>query len=239
MDKKLRQSLKSVYEAPPPTKKTVFLQQLPYPSATAFQFFLSQLRYIRKRFWCLSFLLLAVMAVFFVQFQQGKEVVGILSAALPLLTLLGITEISKSVSFNMGELEASCKYNLGRITLIRLSAIGTLHFLILLLSLLLFKGQTQYGILRYALYAAGPFLLSSYLSVWITNHLKTKDALYICNGVTIFISFSVYVTSLKDAFIYHDSYAFAWGIAFVIIAALLAKELSFLMHERIGQWNFV
>lgn len=238
MNKKLKKALKSTFVAPKPTKKSEFLNSLPYPKATNLEFYLSQIRYIRKRFWCLSVLLLIGMTVFSLNFVQGEEIVGVLSAVLPLLTLLGITEISKSMSYNMTELEMSCKYNLGKITLIRLSIIGVFHLAILLLSLLLFKNQSQYGLLRYSLYAVTPFLLSSYISFWVANRMKSKDTLYICSGVTAFISMAMFAMSSNFTVIYGRDYALFWSMAFIAIAVLLTKEIYFLLTERDEQWNF-
>lgn len=238
MNKKLKKVLKSTFDAPKPTKKSEFLNSLPYPKATNFEFFLSQIGYIRKRFWCLSVLLLIGMIVFSLSFQLDKEIVGILSAVLPLLTLTSITEISKSVSFNMTELEMSSKYNLGRITLIRLSAIGAFHITLLLLILFLFKDQSQYGMFRYALYAVTPFLLASYLSFWVANHIKSKDAVFICSGVTAFVSITVFAMSSNFAVIYSADYTLFWSMTFIAATVLLTKEIYLLLTEGNEQWNF-
>lgn len=238
MNRKIKKALNAAFISPKPTRKTVFLNSLPYPKTTIYQFFISQLGYIRKRFWCFSILLLVSMVAFFIQIEQGKEIVGILSSMLPILTLLASTEINKSMAFNMSELEASCKYNLNMITLIRLSVIGVFHLLILILALLIFKEKSQYGLLRYALYAVTPFLLSSYFSFWLTNHLKTENTIYICSGVTVFISLSVFIINSNYTLIYNPNYTLVWEFAFVTIGVLLIKEIHFLINERIRQWNF-
>lgn len=238
MNRKMKHVLKSAFHAPQPTGKEAFLNSLPYPKSTTYEFFLSQLGYIRKRFWCLSLLLFAGMTLFSTRLKHGSEIICFISTVLPLLTLLTITEIGKSMSFHMGELEDSCRFNLSKITLIRLSIISFFHFLILLLVLFIFKDHSQYGLLRYALYAVTPFLLSSYLSFWITNHLKAKDTAYICGGVTIFISLSVFMLHSNYAELYSQNYTILWAAAFVVISILLIKELYFLMNERIRQWNF-
>lgn len=238
MNRNFKKALKVAFDAPKPTRKLEFLNSLPYPKATNLEFWLSQISYIRKRFWCLSALLFIGMVVLSLSFKSGKEIVSIVSATLPLLALTGITEINKSVSFQMTELEMSCKYNLGKITLIRLSTIGAVHLVILLLSLLLFKDQSQYELFRYALYTVTPFLLSSYLSFWITNHLKLKDSLYICSGVTALISSAVLLMHSNFTVIFATNYTRYWSIAFIALAILLMKELYFLLTERNEQWNF-
>lgn len=238
MNKKLKKALKSTFDAPKPTRKLEFLSSMSYPKTTNLEFCLSQIGYIRKRFWCLSILLLICMVVISLSLKRGKEIVGVLSAVLPLLTLTAITEISKSVSFNMTELEISCKYNLGKITLIKLSTIGMFHLVILFLSLIIFKDSSQYGIFRYCLYAVTPFLLSSYLSFWVTNHIKSKDALYVCSGITTFISIAVFAMNSNFTVIYARNNTLLWSMAFIMSTVLLIKEIYFLLTERNGQWNF-
>lgn len=239
MNKNFKKALKSTFDAPKPTRKLEFLNSLSYPKATNLEFCLSQIIYIRKRFWCLSILLLIGMVVVSLGQKQGKEIVGILSAILPFLTLISIIEISKSMSFNMAELEMSCKYNLSKIILIKLSTIGTFHLIILFLSLLIFKDKSQYGMFRYSLYAVTPFLLSSYLSFWVTNHIKSKDIPYICSGVTIFISIAMLAMGSNSIAIYAENCTLFWSMAFIAITVLLIKEIYFLLTERKEQWSFV
>jgi len=105
--------------------------------------------------------------------------------------------------------------------------------------MLIFKEQTQYGLFRYALYTVTPFLLSSYLSFWMTNHIKSKDTVYICSGVTMLISLAVLTIDINFAIIYAANYTLLWGMAFVAIATLLTKEIYFFLTERNTQWNFV
>lgn len=235
----LRKALSTAFDAPEPSRKVEFLYNLQYPKATNFELYLSQIGYIRKRFWFLSVLLMIGMILLSFQFEQGEDIVSLLSALLPLLTITGITEISKSISNNMEELEMSCKYNLGIITLIRLLVIGVFHFSILLLSLFLFKDQSGYDLFPYALYVISPFILSCYLSLWFTNHLKSKDTIYICSGVTIFISIITFIMHLNLTVIFKGAYVLYWVMAFIGITVLLIKEIYFLLNKKTEEWNFV
>lgn len=238
MNRKLKKELKSVFAVPEPTRKTEFLNTLGYPKATNFEFYLSQLAYIHKRFWCLSVLLMIGLLVLAQKMGQEKEIVGLVSAVLPLLTLTGINEISKSFSYHMTELEMSCKYNLNKLTLIRLTVIGVFHISLCIVLLLFCKDQTRYGAVRYALYAITPFFLSSYVSLWMINHLKSKETLTVCRGVTVFISFAVYILSRDFTLIYKKNYTTIWAVAFLMVTMLLIKEMYRLLKERNEQWRF-
>lgn len=238
MNRDLKKALQTALDAPQPTRKEDFLRSLPAPRTTSTQFFLSQMGYIRKRFWLFSALILVCIYFLMINYANDREIVGMLSACLPMLTLTGMSEIKKSDTFNMNELEMSCKYDLGRIILIRLSIIGIFHLILLLISLILFKEHSQYETLRYMIYVITPFLLSSLLSFWIINHTVSKDSLYICGGVTIFVSLLMFLLNFGSMSIYADKYVAFWQIAFAAILIGLIKEVHYLLIERIEPWNY-
>lgn len=240
MNKKLKQELKTAFDVPIPKTKAEFLASLPYPKATTFEFYFSQIKYIRKRFWCLSILLMIGMMLLTKIAVNGYTAVGILSAALPLLTILGIMELNKSTSYHMSELEISCKYNLVKIMLIRLAILGSFHFLILFILLIAFVSQNEYGLLRYILYMITPFFLSTYCSLFVTNLLKTRDNLYICSGITIFISICILILNKNFAIIYTAQLTIFWISVFILITILLFKEIKKLVTQKEEfQWNLV
>lgn len=237
MNRNMKKALKTALDAPKPSRKESFINSLPAPKTTTLQFCLSQMGYIRKRFWFLSILLLFAIYVF-ITHSVNREIAGFVSACLPLLTLIGFSEIKKSDTFNMNELEMSCKYDLSKIMLFRLSVIGMFHILLLLISCLLFKEYSQYETIRYMIYTMTPFLFSSFLSFWIINHTASKDSLYICSAVTIFVSLSMVLLNLGNMRIYADHYVSIWQISFLVILILLIKEIHHLLIERIESWNF-
>ncbi len=236
MNKKIIKVLESNFVAPESTKKDRFLNSLPYKNPTLFDFTISQLGYIRKRFWVLSILLMGVLSVFYFHVHIDKESVSILSAGIPVFTLLSVAEIYKSSAYNMVELEASCKYDLGRITLIRLGIIGSFQFVVIVILMLIFKDKTHFGNLRFIMYAITPFLLNTYISFVIANHFRNQDSLYICSGVTVMISFVIYLSNYYTT-IYNDKYVLMWLSVITICTLLLVKEVYTLFNKRSSLWN--
>lgn len=235
---KLKNKLKFAFDIPEPIQKDNFLSTLPYKKPTNLNFAFSQLGYIRKRFWILSILLLVLLNIFYLNLQQGKEAVGFLSAIIPFLTLFSFSEIYKSRSHNMCELEASCKYDLGRLTLIRLCIIGAFQFALILGLLIIFKNKTQFGNLRFIIYTITPFLLSTYLSFSIVNHYKSQESLYICSGVTLVISSLVFLSNFNSK-IYSNSYLVTWYGVFFMALLLLVKEIYKLLNRRGELWSLI
>lgn len=238
MNRGIKKALYKSLSAPEPIRRDEFISTLNYEETKQCVPFISQTKYIRKRFWILSFLIIAFIFITYKRFNINIEVVGVISAFTPLLVLLGIAEINKSKSNNMWELEASCRYNLSTLVLIRLTLIGIFHCILLFVVLAIFKDKSQYGLFRYVLYATTPFTLSAYSSFWIINHLKIKDSLYVCSGVTMLISILILIINVEFTQVYNLNYVWVWSVLSIVVFILLIKEIQNLTNERVVQWNF-
>ncbi len=238
MDRKLKQSLKNAFTPPPPIKRNTFIRNLSYPKSNSLEFFLSQFGYIRKRFWCFSILLVIALTLFIQAYHTTFKTIGIVSAVLPFLVALGVTEISRSTSYNMAEVEMSCKYNLSKITLIRLSLIGSFYFIIILFLVIIFARYSDYSFLQFTLISMTPFLFCSYLSLFITNYFRMKDAAYVSAGVAGVTSVSVFLLVQQEQLLYTQRGVLVWGIAFMVTTILLVKEIMKLLKRTEElQWN--
>lgn len=231
MSRRLNKQIKVAFQVPSPTKKAEFLTNLSYPKASVFETLLCQMGYIRKRFWCLSILMMIGLLVMSVSTEMGYKKVTLLSGMMPIFTILAVSEISKSSAYNMEELEMSCKYNLQRVILLRLCAIGSFYCVIFLILSFVFSNQVQLGILRAVLYGLTPFLLSSYLSIWVINHLRSKDVLYVCGSITAFVSIFIFVITTNWAEIYTSTYTLSWSILFAVLLRLLYQEIRNLIKQ--------
>ena len=238
MNKKLKQELKAAFEAPRPSRKNEFLMNVSYPKTSNLDFFFSQILYIRKIFWCLS-ALIAVAVIFLIQvFDVAFNTIVILSSFLPFLVVISVAEISKSISYNMAEIEMSCKYNLNKITLVRLSLIGSFHFIILFCMVILFAHSSEYSFLQFLLYSITPFLLCAYLSLYISNRFFSDDIAYICAGVAGVVSISVFLLTTNFKMIYSQRIVLFWCLTFVFTLISLLKEINNLIKRSEElQWN--
>lgn len=238
MNKRLKEEINTVFSAPRPTRKHEFLNHFPYPKTSGFEFVITQAGYIRKRFWCLSLLLLAIMIGFANTSATSIVTIGFLSAALPFLSLLGIIELQKSLQCNMAEMEMACRHNLGEVTLIRLSIIGGFHFMALTILLFVVGSRSEYGLIKTALYLVTPFLLCSYLSVYLANRLQIRDALFICGGVTGFISLAIGLLLTQADIMLAPQTTKLWVLVFFIQAILFIVEIrKFMKRMEELQWN--
>ena len=230
MNRKFKKELKSVFEVEPSKRKNAFIKQLSYPKSHTMEVILSQVGYIRKSFWIVSFGLVAFMMAILKTNEMSTETIAFLSAVLPFFSLLGVGELHKSISHNMAELELSCKHNLGEVTLIRLVIVSSVSVCILLMSIFIAK-DIGFGLYRNTLYMTVPFLISSYLSLWIINRFKTRETIYVSGGVTVCISVLQIVCSTSVRGYYMHATMEFWVIVLLATIGLLTYEIVKLVKK--------
>lgn len=157
--------------------------------------------------------------------------VGLISSTLPFISLISISEIVRSITYNMVELEMSCKHNFLEIFLIRSGILGLANFIILIGILVLFIGKTNFGLFRLGLYLITPFLLCTYGSLFVINRLKSREITYICGIVTAFVSLLNALLTIQINEIYTERYWGFWLVSFVMIVGLSSKEVSKLIKK--------
>lgn len=238
MRHKLKREIKLTFEAPTPARKESFLCQFDYPRASQFDFIKAQLGYIRKRVWVLS-LLLFIDTLFELHFYGvSTSFVRIMSSILPFISLISISEIARSTTHNMEELEMSCKHNFLEIFFIRAGILGTGNLIFLLSILFLLVGETDFAFFRLGLFLTTPYLLNCYISLIVLNCLKSRDITYICGIVTAFVSISNVLITIQINDIYTEKYWTFWITSFIVLTILSAIELVKLIKKMEEfKWN--
>ncbi len=238
MDKKLKLALKQSFTPPASQNREKFANSISYPQATFNEVFLSQIRFIRKRVWVM-FALCVCSAFFYINTVPIKsDIISVVSAILPLFVLCTTSEFFKSCSYNMEEMELACKYNLAKITLMRLGILGAASFVMLVL-FICFANNNNFGVFRNAMYLTVPYLFSSYVSLLIVSKYHAKETTYVVAGVCGSVSFFMFLSNTSYAMIYHAAFTYLWGLAFATLAVLLALTLiKFTKLQEELQWNF-
>lgn len=237
MDKQLKTLLKQSFTTPLTQHKEQFINSISYPKASFREAVISQISFIRKRIW-LSFLIGVFFAFFYTQFMNVPEnIVAGVSAILPLFSLCMVAEIYKSTSHNMEEIELACKYNLTKIMLMRIGILGTVSFIMLVL-LVLTVGKSDFGTFRNIIYLSVPYLLSSYLSLFIISKIRSKETIYICAAISGAVSISMMIASSSYPFIYNTDFIFIWVTLFILLIGLLFYSLTrFTKLQEELKWN--
>ena len=240
MNTKLKKGLRATFDAPAPKRKNAFLLSLNFPKATHMAFLFAQVGYIRKRVWCIT--LLAVVPALIALFSSITEnvlgYVWVISSLLPFIALVGITEIARSVSHNMAELEISCKYDFYHVVLARLVVLGFTNMVLFAVVITSFSMAGSIEVIRLVVYLFVPFLLTCSLSLFSLNRLRSRESIYICGGISCFISIvnAFLSNQYRNAFSYE--YMTFWGVAFCILLIWTVYEtINLIRRMEETQWN--
>jgi len=186
VNRKIKEGIKLAFEAPEPTRKKKFLLAFEYSPTSRMDFIFSQIGYIRKRIWGISFLLVGL-ALFGLPYQTSENfILWAVSSFMPFLVLLGITEIAKSMSFNMAELEMSCKYSFSDIVFTRLGIIGIANAVVFILVILFFSRENNMVYLT--IHLLTPYLMACALSLFFLNRFRGAWSIYVSGGASCAVS---------------------------------------------------
>lgn len=126
-------------------------------------------------------------ALFFLcAFREQELVLPYLCALAPGLTLIILSELSKTFGNNMWEMEAVCRYNLPQIFFLRLTLLSGIDLLTLAATLAAFR-MTGGKLWQFAVYALLPFFLLSSLCLWLLRHFGSRCSRMGLCGVLIIL----------------------------------------------------
>lgn len=245
MNRKLKKALQSAYTPPKSTTKESFLNSLDYPKSTRMDFFLCQFGYIRKRIWLcwIALISLVILGITFLSnatetFSLTFPLVSTVSSLLPFIMLLTITELARSMSSQMAELEMSCKYNLSAVVVARATILGATNLLAFILLLIPMSLNSDYSFLRLGMYMFVPYIITCVGCMGIISLLNNKDTLYYCGGVSGLICILNLITSTISDVSYSDRTLYLWVIALVISCiSLVLIGIKFFKNTEDLTWN--
>ncbi len=235
----IKKELRQLYPAPAPGRKEEFLRKLPYPRTGPIETIAVQVGYIRKSVWLLSLLLAAAALAYGEHYGQSAGRYGMLwyfSAVMPLLAVLAVTETFRSAAYGMAELEQSAKHNLQEILLIRMGAVSGVDFLLILSALPFLAQKEQISLFRGAVYLTVPWMCTCVLAFQIEKYVKGQDSVWYCCALGLFIIGIGLTAGRFLGTVYGDGKFYAWLIALLIFAALLARQIWQIRHE-IEEWD--
>lgn len=242
MNSTLKKELTTAFEPPKALNKEHFLQTLDYPKTSKIEFLHIQIGYIRKRVWCIFFLLL-LLAIICTNII-GKDdnifnVIGMISAIVPFIALVMIIEIARSSAYSMEELEMTTRFQLSDIVLARLGILGTGTIILFLLILPIISRTIGLGIVKTGIYILVPYLLTCIISLGIVSHTKGKDSAYYCGVSSVVISVIICVFGFtKHTMMYSEKYYNIWIIIFVVSIFIVMKQvMQFIRKTEELEWN--
>lgn len=217
MKQMLKRELKRVFEAPEPLHKKEFLRTLEQQKISMPAFVLSQIGYIRRWIWIVSVLVysISVMGAAW----MAADTVWVISALMPLLALTVVSESGRSENYEMAELEMATRFSLRSVILARLGILGMENLVIL--SLLLPIGICRQGlsVFQAGVYILFPYLMMTFAGLSVVRKIRGREAVYICIGVAVCISFFVLVLHGSIPQLYQAD-SLVWWIAAILLLCI-------------------
>ena len=207
---KWKDELMQAFDAPRPVRKRDFLRQLYLPKIPVHEFLFVQMGYIRKWIWCVSTLIFVV-SILGLVFLPGI-VLWLISGLTPLLALTIISESGRSELYKMVELEMATHFSLRSVTFARLAILGLMDLLLLGVLLPIGLWNDTAVPLAAALYIITPFLLTTFIGLYIVRKFRGQEAMYACVGISVGISISLFLSHKIIPFIYQEQCLTAWMI---------------------------
>ena len=240
MNNQLKRNIQKAFAAPEPDQqeKARFLRTLPQPQMqiSMVRFIFVQALYVRKVSWVLSGLLLLL--ALFGAYNIRQDTLWVVSAFVPTLGLLAVTESNRSTMYGMSELEMSTRFSLKSVVLARMSVLGAINFAVIAVLAPLCRIGNDFSLLQTGMYLLVPYLLTVNFSLWIARRTNDKEIIYGCMCVAAIVSGINTGLHFVTDLIYQEIYISWW----IVLSVLLLIELACEIHCMIKRteeytWN--
>lgn len=225
MNKQIKESIQKAFEAPKPNQqeKARFFRTLPQSQINIWQFILIQAAYLRK--WTLFLSTLLLFPTLIGAYYIEKNTLWVISAFIPFLGLLVVTENTRSIVYGMNEFEMSARFSLKSVILARMGILGTLDFFVFCCLIPLCNIGNYFSLFQTGIYLLVPYLLTVNINLWITRRFHSKETVYSCMGVTVIISGANAGLHFIADFVYQFSYIKWWSVLFVLLVGRMIYEI--------------
>ena len=238
MSNQLKRSIQKAFAAPKPDQqeKARFLRKLPQPQISMFRFILVQASYVRKVSWVLSGLILLL--ALFGAYNIRQDTLWVVSAFVPALGLLAVTEGNRSMVYGMSEFEMSTRFSLKNVVLARMSILGLFNFAVIAVLTPLCRIGNDVSLLQTGMCLLVPYLLTVNFSLWIARRINDKEIIYGCMCVATIVSGINTSLHFATDLIYQEIYTSWW----LVLSVFLLIELAYEIHCTIKRteeytWN--
>ena len=238
MNNQLKRNIQKAFAAPEPDQqeKARFLRTLPQPQIGMLRFLLVQASYVRKATWILSGLILLL--AIFVARNMRQDALWVVSASIPLLGLLAVTESTRSMTYGMSEFEMSTRFSLKSVVLARMSILGLINFAVIAALTPLCRSGHDFSLIQTGMYLMVPYLLTVNFSLWIARQVNGRETIYGCMCVAVIVSGMHICLHFVSDLIYQEIYTGWWIVLSVFLLIELAHEIHCtIKRTEVYTWN--
>ncbi len=244
MKRNIENALKTLYESAPPApdksikeqtihKATAVMNKLSFVDADMSfgEFFLSQIKFIRKKVWVGQFMALLFCTAVIFKSSGSVHSISLISALIPLIFIFGVSELSRAFQYKTAEMEMSTPFTLNQVMLSRLIILGLADVLVLTCIIAMTAVFFPISLFRILMYLCVPFLITSFGCLCILNYIHTKECNYYCIALGVLIMAGSFALSEIAPSVYEASLISGWFILFAISLLCTAVEIKLLLKS--------
>jgi len=221
----IKEMLSAAYEPPVPKHKREFIKKYSFNDISSFAFILSQVRFIRKWVWAVSVVLFAILAAACDFLTKMDTSVWLISALIPFIAVTAFAESTKSIAYEMDELEKAARFSVESILLARMEVLGIFHLILFLVLSLIVRGYTEINLVRNGIYLIVPYLLTTFICMLlIRGNTRGAEFIQAYTKTTVLISAVIAVTERYVFILYREKNFIWWIAAAVLLLAMIARE---------------
>lgn len=231
-EQKIKEILSAAYEPPEPRHKKEFVKKYSFNKISSFSFILSQVRFIRKWVWAVSVVLFAVLAASCDFLTRKETSVWLASGLIPFIAVTAFAESTKSIAYEMDELEKAARFSLKSIMLARMEIIGFFHLIMFFVLSVIVRGYTQINFIKNGIYLLVPYLFTTYICMlFVRGNPRGAELIQICTKAAVLISAVVLIAERYINFLYLEQYFIWWIAVFFLLLAAIVMEYRRLFAE--------
>lgn len=188
---------------------------------------LNQFKYISPLLWGADIAMLAICIFIIQQINADTDITLALSSLsffIAILGIVGFPEICKSFSYQMWELEQSCKYNLQQIVTIKLVIIGVFDLLVITILAVVTSQQIKLPLWETALYLFVPFNLACITSFFTIDFIRNKGVAWPIFPSGLVVAFFILICVNRFS-LYENMSIPVWAIAYITTLTVLANRV--------------
>lgn len=233
-DREVKESLKNAYALPTTEGEKRFIRRYEKRSLQIFDVIKLEYRYMGAKS-ILSVLALCMISMLVLKTKE-KDTIWVISSLIPLFAVIPMIFLSKSEKYGMDELEASCRFSVRFIRLVRMCIVGVFSLGLLLSAGIIMKVLCLFTITEYIAYVTTPYLVSVFFAMLVTRHWHGKENIYGILAVCILSSLVPFVVRMiRQSGILSD--ASIGVLAGVLLIAIIRESLMYIKESENVSWN--
>lgn len=233
-DRQLKHALKSAYQIQPSEQGRAFLRRYEKRSLQMHAVIKTELRYMGMKSLLAGVFLCAIL--FCVARQGDIRVQWTASSVLPLFALVLSAIVGKSERYGMEELEASSRFSLRFVRLIRMLIVGVLSCAVIFILAGILRKLSGFGSMMTVCFVGFPYLLNVWGSLLITRKWHAKDNIYGCVGMTICSCLLPFFAKFTELWSYIDM-RMIYPAMFLLLMLTIRESILYVKEGGDLTWN--